>query len=203
MPLARGAGRGLPAIPFRDGDHDRMTFTRATRTCLRKYFTFSGRAPRAEYWRFMLFVLLLSFVTSLADNLFFGAGRQPSEGVGDHAGIGATNGGMLGPIAGLAIVVPMLSAGWRRMHDTGRSGLFVLYPYIVLAGLTMFTSAYESLSAFMAADDMQTLNTVAALIALLAMAVFVISPFLVIWWLIRPSQPGTNKYGPNPYEVSQ
>ena len=180
-----------------------MTFTSAIRTCLRKYFTFSGRAPRAEYWWFMLFILLLSFVTSLADILLFGAGRPQAEGVGDQAEINATNGVSLGQIVGWAIVVPMLSAGWRRMHDTGRSGLFLLYPYIVVVGLVMFNSAYESLAAFMTADGMQTLTIVAAFIAVLAAAVFIISPFLVIWWLIRPSQPGPNEYGPNPYEVSQ
>ncbi|MEM1006624.1 MAG: DUF805 domain-containing protein, partial [Pseudomonadota bacterium] len=30
-----------------------------------------------------------------------------------------------------------------------------------------------------------------------------VSPLLVLWWLSRPSQPGTNQYGPNPHEVAQ
>lgn len=36
-----------------------MGFVEAIKTCLAKYFVFSGRAARSEYWWFVLFVVLV------------------------------------------------------------------------------------------------------------------------------------------------
>jgi uncharacterized membrane protein YhaH (DUF805 family) len=50
-----------------------MTMTQAVRTCLRKYFTFKGRATRPEYWYFVLFCLLGALVLGLVDSALFGS----------------------------------------------------------------------------------------------------------------------------------
>ena len=50
-----------------------MTFQTAIRTCFSKYFTFSGRASRSEYWWFFLFLILPSLVATILDSVIFGS----------------------------------------------------------------------------------------------------------------------------------
>ena len=80
-----------------------MGFLEAVRTCLfRKYLDFRGRAPRAEYWWFQVFV----YVAVAAPNLFDSTALA-------HAVIGVT-------------VVPRLAVTVRRLHDTDRSAWWLL-----------------------------------------------------------------------------
>ena len=81
---------------------------------LKNYATFTGGARRAEYWMFALFNLIVAVVLSVID-----------------AVIGSP--GILGGIYVLAILLPSIAVGVRRMHDTSRSGwwlLIVLLPII-------------------------------------------------------------------------
>jgi uncharacterized membrane protein YhaH (DUF805 family) len=75
---------------------------------LKKYAVFTGRARRSEYWYFTLFNIIISFV------------------VGAIAG--ATNTPLLGTAYTLALLLPGIAVGVRRMHDTGKSGWYVLIP---------------------------------------------------------------------------
>lgn len=81
---------------------------------LKNYATFTGRARRAEYWMFALFNFIVVVVLSVIDGV-----------------IGSP--GILGGIYVLAILLPSIAVGVRRMHDTSRSGwwlLIVLLPII-------------------------------------------------------------------------
>ena len=160
-----------------------MDFATAIRTCLRKYVTFSGRASRPEYWWFFLFVLLGGAVTGLFDTVLVGTGDGP-----------------LNLLFALGTALPLLAAGWRRMHDTGRQGLFLFYPLLVMIGIGSFVSMTGAGGRL---DDPSTLLTdLVGLTLAVALVVFLLSPFIVLWWLTRPSEPGTNDYGPNPLEVT-
>ncbi|ARE38769.1 Integral membrane protein [Rhodovulum sp. P5] len=174
-----------------------MGFADAVRTCFRRYFTFSGRASRPEYWWFVLFVLLGSFILGLADAVFFGTTTVETD-----TSVTVTSDGPLAALFSLATLIPGFSAGWRRMHDTGKSGLYLVYPLIVMVGIASFVG-------FMGAFDQAASGNIAELFAgafgiilIVAMIVLLISPLLVLWWLTRPSQPGPNQYGPNPHEVT-
>ena len=79
-----------------------MSFVDAIRACLVTYATFDGRAGRAEYWWFVLFVTLATAV-----------GTVISEA--------------LGTVVFLVLLIPLLAAGARRLHDTGRSGWWQLF----------------------------------------------------------------------------
>ena len=167
-----------------------MTFTDAVRTCFRKYFTFSGRASRPEYWWFVLFLILGSIVASILDGLFFGTGQITQEVTVEGDTVDVLNeGGPVAALFGLATLIPSISAGWRRMHDTGRSGLYLFYPLIVMIGIGL------------ALGFLMSIGEIGGVILGLAAIVFLISPLLVLWWLTRPSEPGDNKYGPNPRDV--
>ncbi len=171
-----------------------MTFAGAVRTCLRRYATFSGRASRSEYWWFILFTILGSFLMDLVDSLVFGVPVLASDTM--------PNEGPLSVLFGLAVLVPSLSAGWRRMHDTGRSGLYLFYPAIVMLGIVAFVGVLAGFGPLLQGDFGALVGGGGAVILTLALIVLFISPLLVLWWLTRPSEDGPNPYGPNPHEVS-
>ncbi|NEB94120.1 DUF805 domain-containing protein [Streptomyces bauhiniae] len=88
---------------------------------LKKYAVFSGRARRQEYWMFTLFSLIISIVLTILDN--------------------ALDINFLAGIYALAVLVPSLAVGVRRLHDTSRSGwwlLLVLIPFVGAIVLIVF-----------------------------------------------------------------
>ncbi|VWD41690.1 DUF805 domain-containing protein [Burkholderia lata] len=99
-----------------------MNFSEAVRSVLNKYATFDGRARRAEYWYFVL----LSFILSIATQVIGVAGR--------NAGLITVL--LLGVLAlvSLALVIPGIAVSVRRLHDTGRSGWFLLLALIPIVG---------------------------------------------------------------------
>jgi len=81
---------------------------------LKKYVVFTGRARRKEYWMFALINALII----LGLNIF-----------GLLLGIGEPrNGSPLVALYELAVLIPAISVGVRRMHDTGHSGFWLLVP---------------------------------------------------------------------------
>jgi uncharacterized membrane protein YhaH (DUF805 family) len=88
---------------------------------LRKYADFSGRARRKEYWMFGLLVVIVSLVVGVIEGVM---------------GLGGTV-GTYGPLSLLflaAILVPSLAVGARRLHDTGRSGWWLLIGLVPIIG---------------------------------------------------------------------
>lgn len=165
-----------------------MTFAESVKTCLRKYFTFSGRAARSEYWWFSLFCAI--------GGLVFGA----MEGL-INAVTGTENGPtLLSGAFSLATFIPSISVGFRRMHDTGRSGLYLFYPVIAVIGLVIFIRLFGSAGG-LTPDTFIVPDGIAGTIIIVAAVIVLVSPLIVIWWLTRPSQTGQNQYGPNPHEV--
>lgn len=88
---------------------------------LKNYVGFSGRARRKEYWMFTLFNLIAAIIAMVLDHVLHLAS--------------ATTG--YGPIYGLyvlAVLLPSLAVGIRRLHDTDRSGWWLLLGFIPLIG---------------------------------------------------------------------
>ncbi len=177
-----------------------MGFTPAIRTCFSKYVTFSGRASRPEYWWFILFVVLASIAAGILDMMFFPAMVTVDSTVTDTGfSYSAESRGPFSIIFALGVFLPFLTAGWRRMHDTGRSGLYLLYPLIVMIGIGSFASLS---GVALSPTGSEAVSGLFGLILILAYLVLMISPILVLWWLTRPSQPGENQFGPNPSAVT-
>jgi uncharacterized membrane protein YhaH (DUF805 family) len=81
---------------------------------LRQYADFTGRARRREYWMFTLFNLIIAVVLLLLD---YGLGT-----------------GFLNMVYSLAVLLPSLAVGARRLHDIGRSGWWQLLGLIPIIG---------------------------------------------------------------------
>jgi uncharacterized membrane protein YhaH (DUF805 family) len=80
---------------------------------LKKYAVFAGRARRKEYWFFTLFYLVFAFAVGWVGGLL-----QLGDG--------------LSSLYTLAMLLPNIAVGVRRLHDTGRSGWWLLLPLVNL-----------------------------------------------------------------------
>ncbi|MBU1045264.1 MAG: DUF805 domain-containing protein [Candidatus Omnitrophica bacterium] len=81
---------------------------------LKKYAVFKGRARRKEYWMFFLFNLIIAFVLGMVEGFL---GINPTGGQS-----------ILADIYQLAVLLPSIAVGIRRMHDVNKSGWFILVP---------------------------------------------------------------------------
>jgi len=88
---------------------------------LKKYATFSGRAQRAEYWFFVLFYILIFIGLTIIDSVT--GTLNPLYGFG-----------LLGGLFALSMLIPSIAVGVRRLHDTGRSGWWMLLALVPLIG---------------------------------------------------------------------
>ncbi|GAB5436120.1 DUF805 domain-containing protein [Falsiruegeria mediterranea] len=167
-----------------------MTFLEAVKACFSKYVTFSGRAGRPEYWWFLLFVVLISAVLSVVDRMLFGVNPETLE-----------QSRLLTGLFQIATFLPLLAAGWRRMHDGGYPGWYLLLPMLVSMTTILFLFSGIMAFSFMEArvEDPDVLRGPAAAVGLTGLFVAGIVQLalavLMIWWLTRPSQPETNEYG--------
>lgn len=90
-----------------------MNFQEAVKVCLtQKYVAFEGRATRPEFWWFFLFQLIVIVVASAIH-------------------------GILYYVAMLGLLLPAIGVGMRRLHDTGKSGWWMLLGLIPLVGLVL------------------------------------------------------------------
>ena len=87
-----------------------MTFVDAVKKCFTNYVGFTGRAPRSEYWWWVLFVVLASIILSMVSQELSG-------------------------VFSLAVLLPGIAVAARRLHDMGKSGWWQLLIFIPLIGL--------------------------------------------------------------------
>jgi uncharacterized membrane protein YhaH (DUF805 family) len=158
-----------------------MSFLAAVRNCLTNYANFKGRASRSEYWWWVLFVVILQAVTSAITDELSG-------------------------IASLLVLVPGLAVFVRRLHDTNRSGWWILPPFllvivgsaffvgmIVSAGLDLATAdSWDPETAFEGASA-----TLAVLTGVSFLLAFLVGIAVFVFTLLRGNAEA-NKYGPPP-----
>jgi len=92
------------------GEMSTITFFESIRICLAKYAEFNGRASRPEFWWFMLFVVLvasaLAYVNETLSTIFL-----------------------------IAILLPLLAVGARRLRDSGKSAWWQLFLLVPVGGI--------------------------------------------------------------------
>jgi len=181
-----------------------MGLVASVKTCLRKYVTFRGRATKAEFWYFILFLILGFIALTVLNSLIFGpeiTERPVLNADGDVIGRNvnyAYNSGIFGTIFGLLVLLPWLAVTWRRMHDSDRRGflpflslfLWVITLILIIAVPMGFGTFWETLSTY---GVVRVQNTSGAAFAIVA---FFGALLLNLYWLTRPSTEGTNRFGP-------
>ncbi|MEM9476637.1 MAG: DUF805 domain-containing protein [Pseudomonadota bacterium] len=137
------------------------------------YARFSGRTPRPEYWWFAGFLFvgqILSFaIAPIVAGVFL-----------------------------LSSILPGFAAAARRLHDAGRSGLWLILPLVVTPAWLLIWIGSAASALAVREDPLDN-----DIYFLSASFVMLVASGLMLVWLTAPSEPGTNKYGPNPNEVIQ
>lgn len=82
---------------------------------LKNYVGFQGRASRKEYWMFFLFTTIFSLILTIID-------------------VAAGLNSLLTGFYSLAVLLPSLAVAVRRLHDTGRSGWWLLISLVPFVG---------------------------------------------------------------------
>ena len=90
---------------------------------LKKYTVFSGRARRKEFWMFFLFSAIISIFLAVID-----------EFMGWQFEMGGDILGFLSTLYYVAVIVPYLAVIIRRLHDTERTGWWILIAFIPIVG---------------------------------------------------------------------
>lgn len=99
-----------------------MSFVDAVRSVLTQYAVFSGRSRRSEYWWYTLFAVVVSLVASQID-----------------AALGSQ---VVSIVLALALLLPGLGVSIRRLHDTGRSGWWLLIGLVPVVGVIVLIVFY-------------------------------------------------------------
>ena len=155
-----------------------MTFTQSIATCFKKYATFKGRASRSEFWWFHLFQFLASFAIVIVAVVIYAISQ-------DMLLLLALQ--LVSWLFQLAIFLPEIAVTCRRLHDTERSGWWMILP----TGTYFIGIIFVGISLLLTNDV--TFFAVVTLIATLGASI------CVLIWLIDPSDRGENKYGPSPF----
>lgn len=109
-----------------------MDFMTAVKTCFNRYVTFAGRSARAEFWYFVLFLVIGGVVTVILDMAIF-----PTQLYSP-----------LNSIFSLVTILPWLAVTVRRLHDIDRVGWWIFLSFIPLVGaivlIVWFSKAGDS-----------------------------------------------------------
>ena len=179
----------------------RMGFFEAIKTCLKKSFVFTGRARRSEFWWWTLFVSILGFSASLIieeipeDNLLL----------------------MLPFTLGILVFFTYLgiasfAVSTRRLHDIGRSGWW--YGASLIFGVVWSVWMVVKMLGLVSGMDLAHVDVESEAfvftvlkemwaVILIPYILYIAYSIVLLVWYCRDSQPGTNKYGENPKEITE
>jgi uncharacterized membrane protein YhaH (DUF805 family) len=135
---------------------------------LKRYAEFSGRSRRKEYWMYLLLIVIVGFVLGMIEGVM---GLQQSV-----AGVY----GPLSAILALVTFIPSLAVGVRRLHDTDRTGWWMLLPIL----------PYAAAFAMLFSGNVAMFG----ILALVALGCAVV----VLVFMVLDGTKGPNKYGPDP-----
>ncbi len=102
-----------------------MGFGEAISTCFGKYAAFSGRAVRSEYWFWVLFTVIVVIVLNIIQFT-----------------VSPLGGSVLLLLFELATVIPSIAVACRRLHDTDRSGWWLLLAFVPIVGFILLLVWY-------------------------------------------------------------
>jgi uncharacterized membrane protein YhaH (DUF805 family) len=153
---------------------------------LQKYADFSGRAPRAEFWWFTLLIVVAAIIGTIVDSL-----TGTTKLIGPY--------GLITLLILLGTLVPSLAVQTRRLHDTDRSGIWLIGFYI-----PYFIYLYLVMGAMKTVENMKVTGEVPSntgslmLTGLVGIVVLVLAIILIVFYVKRGTT-GDNRYGPDPY----
>ena len=173
-----------------------MKFGEAIKSVFKNYANFRGRARRSEFWYFYLFNVIVNIALSI-----FSAFSNVLGVVDPEAQlILSLLFGLPSMIYSLAVFLPSMAVTVRRLHDIGKSGWYYLFPLIPLGAIVILAVLAFIVSA--GTGGSSAVGIVMVVLYVIAIIVMIAFCVVLIVWLCRDSQPGENKWGPNPKEIA-
>lgn len=131
---------GLPPFVTAETAPSNVGFGDAIKLFFKKYAQFRGAASRSEYWWAYLGVFLIELIPAIL--IMVGIGTMAAGTTYDEYGNVESTGSpalmvvgyILLLVIGLAVLVPSLAIAWRRLHDSGRSGVWYLITLVPVIG---------------------------------------------------------------------
>ncbi len=159
---------------------------------LKRYADFSGRSRRMEFWMWIVLQVIVYFVFWVL--LFAVGGSAIMMGANNPTAALAGGGaimiiGLLYMVYGLAVLVPHLAVAVRRLHDTNRSGWWILAPMVPYLGVFLAGALVAS------SPDLAGVAGILMMVCGLAALGLVI--LLIVFYFMEGTK-GPNKYGPDP-----
>ena len=137
-----------------------LSFGQAIKTCFTKFCTFSGRARRSEYWLFNIFIqiitsiiiipLIFIFIAICTPTTYYDYNTHSYRQKQTTLGAGFFIVLIITLFIFLVLSIPILSASVRRLHDTGKSGCYLLLGFIPFGSIALLIFFIE--------DSQQTTN---------------------------------------------
>lgn len=160
---------------------------------LKRYAEFSGRSRRMEFWMWLLFQFLLGCaflvaVIGLAGSTIIGGNTEQVLA----GGIGVIGIVLLWLLVSLAFFIPNLAVTIRRLHDTGRSGWWVMLYWGPALANNFLTPAFGN-----AAANGNNLEAVMG-VAMLFTGASLIGSLVLLVFMFLDGTPGSNRYGLDP-----
>lgn len=158
-----------------------MGFGEAIKHVFSNYANFRGRASRSEFWWFYLFMTIVSGSLYVISSVGIATSADPQRW-----GLLAQVGIILTIVWFLATILPVSAVWFRRLHDSGKSGLW--YVLTIASGVVGFV-----LFALSALQN-QVLFAAGALLSLLSG----IGGIALLIFALLPGTPGPNRFGEGP-----
>ena len=156
-----------------------VSFPKAIKLGFKNYANFSGRARRSEYWWFLLFTQLMWFITWVP---------------------------IIGWAAGLAIIIPGVSATSRRLHDIGKSGRWLLMPGVpVMISVLSLITYLGFMGRYFQEEPpawVESLGLASVIVAGVLGVVAIVAAIVLMVWLARKGDERASKYGPDPRQAT-
>jgi len=159
-----------------------MNMIDAVKSVLTQYVGFSGRARRSEYWYWILATFLLGVVVGIFELAI---------------GLSSDGSGPVAQILRLALFLPGLAVGFRRLHDTGRSGWWIGGFYLALFVFIVLSVSMAFGAVATGGEDTTAIASLGVLVIIGLLAIVIYAIALIIFFC-QDSEKGPNKYGPNP-----
>lgn len=162
----------------------------------KRFFDFKGRSRRKEYWMYVLFVLIVYIVLMFVDSALglggSATGRADLTGTSVGAA-GALSGGWLTMIFALVTLIPSIAVSVRRLHDTDRTGWWILLPMgFYLAGMVLALAGVAQVASG-GSSGMATAG-----VGLVLSGIAMITGILLLVWYCMPGTVGPNRFGEDP-----
>lgn len=144
------------------------------RNVMEHYFDMSGRVSRKEFWYFVLASVVLYIGAAIIGSILFS--------------------GLLTSLLGLALLLPSMGLGARRLQDIGRNGQLMW----IWAGVTLLMDIIGLLGAVTGPyGALGVLFLFLSIGWLISLAMLIVSVVLIYFW-VQPGNSGPNQYGPDP-----